>query len=175
MVSLHSLSILLTTLSTISLEIAFYLLVPLFGLCLTAIGYYGYAIYAAHTFFSQRRLVETDFYPAVSILKPVCGLEPHAYVNLASFCHQDYPIYQVIFSVQDWRDSSVAVIRQLIRDFPDRDLQLVIDDRTLGANQKTSNLANAFAQAKHDILLLADSDVHVEPRLFTARCATVKR
>ncbi|PSB29446.1 bacteriohopanetetrol glucosamine biosynthesis glycosyltransferase HpnI [Stenomitos frigidus] len=162
MAYLHSLSIFSTVLSTIRLEITFYLLVPLFFLCLTAIGYYGYALYAAHTFFSQKRLVEPSFDPAVSILKPVCGLEPHAYDNLASFCRQNYPTYQVIFSVQDWRDSSVAVIRQLIRDFPDRELQLVIDDRTLGANRKTSNLANAFAKAKYDIVLLADSDVHVE-------------
>ena len=163
MASLHSLSILLTTLSTISLEIASYVLVPLFCLCLTAIGYYGYALYAAHNFFAQKRLLDPGFHPSVSILKPVCGLEPYAYANLSSFCRQDYPTYQVIFSVQDWRDSSVAVIRQLIHDFPDRDLHLVIDDRTLGANRKTSNLANAFARAKYDILLLADSDVHVDP------------
>lgn len=152
---------LLTALSSISLD-AFYL-PALFCLCLTAIGYYGYALYAARTFFTQKQCLAPDFHPAVSILKPVCGLEPHAYANLASFCCQDYPTYQVIFSVQDWHDSSVAVIRQLIRDFPDRDLQLVIDDRTLGANRKTSNLANAFARANYDLLLLSDSDVHVEP------------
>ena len=163
MVSLHSFSILSIAHSTISIEHALYLLVPLFCLCLTAIGYYGYAIYAAHSFFSQRRLVDPGFHPPVSILKPVCGLEPHAYANLSSFCRQDYPTYQVIFSVQDWRDSSITVIRQLIHDFPDLDLQLVIDDRTVGTNRKINNVANAFAQAKHDILLLADSDVHVEP------------
>ena len=168
MVSLHSFLIFSIAHSIISIDRALYLLVPLFCLCLTAIGYYGYAMYAAHRFFSQRRAVDPGFHPPVSLLKPVCGLEPHAYVNLASFCRQDYPTYQVIFSVQDWRDSSVTVIRQLIRDFPERDLQLVIDDRTLGANRKTSNLANAFAKAKYDILLLADSDVHVEPNYLQA-------
>lgn len=163
MTHLHALSILLTALPIVRIERVPYLLIPLFCLCLTAIGYYGYALYAAHTFFSQKRLVDPSFHPPISILKPVCGLEPYAYANLASFCHQAYPIYQVIFSVQDWHDSSITVIRQLIEDFPDLDLQLVIDDRTIGANRKISNLANAFAKAKYEILLLADSDVHVEP------------
>ncbi|XGV96931.1 MAG: bacteriohopanetetrol glucosamine biosynthesis glycosyltransferase HpnI [Leptolyngbya sp. BL-A-14] len=149
--------------ASINVELAPYWLVPLCCLCLTAISYYGFAIYATHTFFRQKRAIDPTFHPPISILKPVCGLEPHAYENLASFCQQQYPAYQVIFSVQDWRDSGVGVIRQLIHDFPDCDIQLVINDRTLGTNRKTSNLANAFAQAKHDILLLADSDVQVGP------------
>lgn len=145
------------------IELAPYLLVPLFCLCLAAISYYSFALYAAYTFFTRKRAIDPAFHPPISILKPVCGLEPHAYDNLASFCRQQYPTYQVIFSVQDWHDSGVSVIRQLIHDFPDVDIQCVINDRTLGTNRKTSNLANAFTQAKYDMLLLADSDVHVEP------------
>lgn len=160
---LHSFSMLLTAFTVTGVDLKPYLLVLLFCLCLTAISYYSYAIYAAHTFFAQPRSIDPAFHPPISILKPVCGLEPYAYDNLASFCRQDYPTYQVIFSVQDWHDSGVAVIRQLIHDFPEVDLQCVINDRTLGSNRKTSNLANAFTHAKYDTLLLADSDVHVEP------------
>ncbi len=140
----------------------FLLLLPLF-FCITAIGYYGYAIYAAHTFFSQTERIDPNFHPPISILKPVCGCDRDAYKNLSSFCRQDYPNYQIIFAVQDWADSGIEVIKQIIRDFPTIDLQLVVSDRAIGSNCKVSNLGNAMTQASHDTILLADSDVYVEP------------
>ena len=131
-------------------------------LCISAMAYYGYAIYAAHRFFAQPGTIDPEFQPPISILKPVCGLDRNAYENLSSFCRQDYPRYQIIFAVQDWSDSSVAVIRQIIHDFPTVDIQLVINDRTIGANRKVSNLANAVTKAEHEILIFSDSDVYVE-------------
>ncbi|UBF24196.1 bacteriohopanetetrol glucosamine biosynthesis glycosyltransferase HpnI [Kovacikia minuta CCNUW1] len=133
-----------------------------FCLSLSAIGYYGYAMYAAVEFFSEPTQVDADFHPPISILKPICGLDSDAYENLASFCLQDYPNYQIIFGVQDFRDPSIAVVKQIIHDFPDVDIQLVISDRVIGTNLKVSNLANAAAEAKYDILLLADSDIQVK-------------
>ena len=135
----------------------------LLSLCLSATAYYGYAIYAAQKFFAQPRSIDPDFHPPISILKPVCGLDRNTYENLASFCCQDYPLFQIIFGVQDWSDSSVPVIRQIIHDFPTVDIQLVINDRTIGANRKVSNLANAVAKAKYEILIFSDSDVCVQP------------
>jgi ceramide glucosyltransferase len=132
-------------------------------LCLMAIAYYGVAIYAAIAFFSQPVLVNQDFHPAISILKPICGLDSNTYENLASFCRQEYPQYQVIFGVRDANDPSVAVVQQLIDDFAAVDIQLVVSDRTIGANLKVSNLANASSRANYDILLLADSDIWVGP------------
>ncbi len=143
------------------------LVLPLLG-CLTAIGYYSYAIYAARRFFGQSAPIAANFQPAVSILKPVCGREPDAYRQLASFCRQDYPTYQVIFAVPDAADAGLPVIRQIMADFADVDIDLVISDRPLGANRKVSNVANAFAQAKYDVILLADSDVYVEPHYLQA-------
>ncbi|PSB16776.1 glycosyl transferase [Phormidesmis priestleyi ULC007] len=138
------------------------LFLPLF-LCLSAIGYYGYAIYAAHRFFSQIDPIDPNFHPSVSILKPVCGSDRDAYKNLASFCGQDYPNYQIIFAVHDWADSGIDVIKQIIRDFPAIDIQLVVSDRAIGTNRKVSNVANAITKAHGEIILLADSDVYVEP------------
>ncbi|MDF5723688.1 MAG: bacteriohopanetetrol glucosamine biosynthesis glycosyltransferase HpnI [Rhizonema sp. PD37] len=129
-------------------------------LCLSAVLFYIYAIYAAIAFFSDK-YPDLAFYPPVTILKPMCGVDRDTYENLASFCLQKYPIYQIIFSVRDPHDSSLAVVKQIINDFPQLDIQLVVSDRTIGTNLKVSNLANAVTLAKYDTFILADSDIRV--------------
>jgi ceramide glucosyltransferase len=99
----------------------------------------------------------------VSILKPLCGNEPRLYENLRSFCVQNHPHFQIIFGVKDTADSAVEVVRRLQSEFPDRDLQLVIDPRVHGQNLKVSNLMNLSARARYDWWVLADSDVQVGP------------
>jgi len=101
--------------------------------------------------------------PPVSILKPLRGLEPNLLENLSSFCDQDYPDFQVIFGVRDPEDPAVAVAREVIARFPARDVGLVVDSRVHGSNLKISNVMNMMASAKHDIIIVADSDVAVDP------------
>lgn len=138
-------------------------LLPLL-LCVSALVYYGLALYSAVNFFSRPAQPQTsEFFPPVSILIPICGLDSNAYDNLASFCQQDYPTYQIIFGVQDPRDPSIAIVRQLIQNFPNVDIRLVVSDRAIGINRKVNNLANAVQEAKHEILVLADSDIRVTP------------
>ena len=129
--------------------------------CLSAIVYYCLALYAAIDFLATPTTVDATFHPPVSILKPLCGLDRNTYENLASFCRQNYPTYQIIFGIQDPSDPAVTVANQIRRDFPAIDIDLVISDRAIGANRKISNLSNAVTAAKHDILLIADSDIQV--------------
>jgi ceramide glucosyltransferase len=140
-----------------------YFLLLLLILCLSAIAYYGCGIYTAIEFFSQPTQIDRDFHPPITILKPICGLDIDTYENFASFCQQDYPEYQIIFGVRDEQDPSVEVVKKIINDFPEIDIRLVVSDRTIGTNLKVSNLANAQAEAKYSLLLLADSDVRVGP------------
>ncbi len=134
-----------------------------FALCLPAIGYYGYAIYTSITFFARRITVDSNFCPLVTVLKPVCGLDIDTYENFSSFCCQDYPKYQIIFSVQDAEDPVIEIVRRIIQNFPKIDIRLVVSNHTIGSNLKVSNLANAETLAKYEILVLADSDVRVRP------------
>jgi ceramide glucosyltransferase len=103
------------------------------------------------------------FRPPITILKPVCGLDSGLYGNLRSFCVQDYPEYQIIFGVRDPADTAVPVIRQLIEELPLVDISLVIDETVTGLNLKVSNLANMYWLAKHPYLVIADSDMRVDP------------
>jgi ceramide glucosyltransferase len=111
--------------------------------------------------FGKQRLNSNEYQPALSLLKPVCGMEPGLYENLRSFCDQDYPEYQVVFGVRDPNDPAVPVIRRLIQEFPKCDLSLTVDETVIGANLKVSNLANMYRAVKHDLVIVADSDMRV--------------
>lgn len=99
--------------------------------------------------------------PPVTVLKPLCGAEHAIYECLRSFCEQDYPRFQIVFGVSDSDDPAIAVVRRLQREFPGRDLKLAIDGRQHGSSPKVSNLINMMALARHDYLVIADSDVRV--------------
>jgi ceramide glucosyltransferase len=99
--------------------------------------------------------------PPVTILKPLCGAEEETYECLRSFCDQRYPKFQVVFGIADPADAAIAIAQRLQVEFPERDLQIVIDGRQHGSNRKVSNLINMFPFASHDYLVLSDSDVRV--------------
>jgi ceramide glucosyltransferase len=99
--------------------------------------------------------------PAVTVLKPICGLEPRLYECLRSFCQLDYAPLQIIFGVGDPADPAIALVRRLIEEFPARDLSLVIDSAVHGTNLKVSNLINMYRSAKHDVIVVSDSDTEV--------------
>ncbi|MEH2411925.1 bacteriohopanetetrol glucosamine biosynthesis glycosyltransferase HpnI [Nostoc sp.] len=147
--------------STLLTNFHLIIIVFLLILCISSVLFYCYAIYAAITFFADPQLIYLEFHPPVSILKPICGLDSNAYENLASFCQQDYPEYQIIFAVRNSEDPCIEVVEKIIDNFPDLDILLIVSDRVIGTNLKVSNLANAAAKAKYEILLLADSDIRV--------------
>lgn len=102
--------------------------------------------------------------PGVSILKPVKGMDADSYDNFASFCSQRYSgKVQLLFAAASPDDAVIPVIRQLIDDFTDHDITLVVNPALHGPNYKVSNLINAFPQAKHEIIIVCDSDISVEP------------
>lgn len=78
----------------------------------------------------------------VSVLKPLYGAEPRLYENLATFCSQRHPRYQIVCGVASPTDPAIAVVRRVQANFPGCDLELVIDSRVHGKNLKVSNLIN---------------------------------
>ena len=102
-------------------------------------------------------------WPAVTVLKPLCGVEAATYECLRSFCVQAYPRYEIVFGVQDPVDPVLGITERLVREFPSLRLRIVADRRQHGANRKVSNLINLLGAAEHDYLVLADSDIRVGP------------
>jgi ceramide glucosyltransferase len=104
-----------------------------------------------------------DTRPGVSILIPLCGVDFRAYDNYASVCRQDYPNFEIVFGVSDPEDSARAVVAKLQADFPKVPIRLVISVGEIGPNPKVNTLNNMLPQAGHEILLMLDSDIRVEP------------
>ena len=101
-------------------------------------------------------------WPPVTVLKPVCGLEKNQKINLRSACLQDYPEFQVVFSVQDPSDPAVPLLNEIQQEYPER-VSVVVENNQAGPNGKINNLMGALPQARHDILVISDSDVRLEP------------
>ncbi len=114
------------------------------------------------------------FLPPVTVLKPLWSDDGRLYENLRTFCDQDYPAYQIVFGVRDKADPAVRVVHRLIREFPQRDLTLVVSDHRLGANLKIANLWNLSGHAKYETLVFADSDMHVGPDYLRAVVAPLE-
>jgi len=113
--------------------------------------------------------------PPVTLLKPLCGHETKLYENLATFFRLTYPTVQIVFGVRDSTDPAIDAVRKLRAAYPDADVELVIDSAIYGTNLKVSNLINMMAAAKHDVLVLSDSDMSVEPDYLDHVLATLER
>ena len=110
--------------------------------------------------FAAQPRPEPARWPAVSVLKPLHGDEPLLEDALASLCAQNYPAFQVVFGVRDAGDPALAVVARLRARFPACDIAVVVDATPHGRNRKVENLINMFSAARHDVLVIADSDVH---------------
>jgi len=101
--------------------------------------------------------------PAISILKPLKGIDPGIWESFCSHCEQQYPQFQIIFGVSDHNDPAVELVRKLQAKYPSLPIELIVCDRVLGANIKVSNLVQMLPAARHELLLVNDSDIRVPP------------
>jgi ceramide glucosyltransferase len=108
----------------------------------------------------QGRSRPADMLPAVTVLKPLHGDEPLLEEALTSVCRQDYPAFQVVFGVSDPADTALPVVQRLQARLVKTDIAVVADATAHGENRKVANLINMLPAAKHDVLVIADSDVH---------------
>jgi len=124
--------------------------------------YYLIAIYSSWRYFRQPlRLADPKFTPPVSNLKPIRGLDPEAYENLASFCVQDYPDYEIVFCIDPDDTAVISVVEKLQRNFPERQIRVLYGSGRVATNDKVAKLARLVSEAEHEIVVISDSDVRV--------------
>ncbi len=109
------------------------------------------------------RLTTPSPSPPVSILVPVYGRDPEQAENFASLCRQEYPEYEVVFGALDSEDPGLDTAREVAARHPEAKVTIVAGGTAFGANLKVCNLHNMLAHARHDLLVLCDSDMRVTP------------
>lgn len=98
-----------------------------------------------------------------TILKPVHGLEKNQRENLRSACLQDYPEYQVVFSVQGPDDAALPLLRELESEFGPQRVTVAVESRRAGTNGKINNMIGGLRHARYDLLVISDSDILLPP------------
>jgi ceramide glucosyltransferase len=98
----------------------------------------------------------------VTVLMPLCGHEPDLYARLRALCEQDYPArVQILCAIHDAKDPAIDVLKTVAADLPQANIEWQADPRLHGRNLKMSNLMNVLGRARHDVLVMIDSDIEV--------------
>ncbi|MGZ8462264.1 MAG: glycosyltransferase [Candidatus Deferrimicrobiaceae bacterium] len=126
------------------------------SVCLLQVAFAWRAIRKA-----RRTCRDSEFLPPVSILKPLSGVDDRLLDNLATFCLQDYPRYEILFCLQSPSDPALRVAQKIREMFPDREISIVIGDCRDGLNPKVNNMIPGYAAARYPYVLISDSNVSV--------------
>jgi ceramide glucosyltransferase len=138
--------------------------IPLLVLATCGLAYYVVALWSAFVFRRGHDPSPTTLTPpAVSILKPLKGADREIYSSFRSHCIQNYENYEIIFGVNDLDDAAVPLVKQLMAEFPGPSIRLVACPEVLGMNRKVSNLIQMLRHARHDHVIVNDSDIKVSP------------
>ncbi|KAF9162285.1 hypothetical protein DFQ26_003706 [Actinomortierella ambigua] len=112
---------------------------------------------------SKSSRLPKDQVPGVTIIRPLRGLDCNLYENLASSFRQDYPKFEIVFSVACADDPALGVVRDLMKKYPKVDARIIIGEKIVGINPKINNMVQSYETAKYDTLWVLDSNVYVDP------------
>ncbi|MFC6050154.1 glycosyltransferase, partial [Methylobacterium hispanicum] len=99
----------------------------------------------------------------VSLVRPVCGVETFSEETLTRGLRLDYPAYEVVFCVADAGDPVLPLVHRLIDAHPAVPARVVIGDERVSDNPKLNNCVRGWEAARHDWIVLADSNVLMPP------------
>jgi ceramide glucosyltransferase len=103
----------------------------------------------------------TGFCPPISILKPLKGMDDDLFDNLVSFCNQDYPEYEIIFSLEEANDPALELAQKIRKMYPHKKISIAVKQMDYALNPKVNNLISAYRIAQFPYILISDSDVRV--------------
>ncbi len=110
--------------------------------------------------------------PPVTVAKPVCGVDAELEKNLRSYFVQNYPQYEIVFGARDADDPAVPIVRKVMAEFPAVDATLLVNGGEIaGTNRKVANLVTICRRARYGIIVVADSDIRVEPDCLSSIAA----
>jgi ceramide glucosyltransferase len=116
----------------------------------------------------RRAMLPGTFAPAVSLLKPLHGLEPDLESHLQSFFEQDYPEFEIIFCARTDQDAGLEIARRVAARYPKIRSRFLCSGNAPYANAKVWSLERMQNAASHRFFVVSDSDVSVTPGYLRA-------
>jgi ceramide glucosyltransferase len=131
----------------------------------TSTGYLVLVLAASARLRRRGRRVSAELveFPPVTLLKPVCGMEPGLQEHLTTFFEQHYPSYEIIFGARRADDPALDVVGRISAVYPSVPVRIVISGEPWRPNAKVCSLVKMYEKASHDYLIISDSDVKVGP------------
>ncbi len=123
----------------------------------------GWALAVGLTAARRRRSVATAEPRGVTILKTLCGVDEELEKNLRSFFDSKHEPLQIVFGAADPGDPALLLARRLAKEYPRRDIAIVFGADPAVANPKVALLETLLRHARHDVILLSDSNVRLSP------------
>jgi ceramide glucosyltransferase len=99
---------------------------------------------------------------AISILKPLAGLDEGLEDNLRSFFEQDYPTFELLFAVRREDDPAVPIVRRLMSEYPKVTARLILTGEPPYPHAKVYSLQCMLDESRYDLIAMSDSDVRVK-------------
>jgi ceramide glucosyltransferase len=99
----------------------------------------------------------------VSIVRPLCGIENFAQATLASTFKLDHPNYEILFCAAHVMDPVLPLVRRLITDHPAVPARLLLGSDSISTNPKLNNVVKGWEAARHEHIIMADSNVLMPP------------
>ncbi len=109
--------------------------------------------------------------PPISILKPLAGIDDGLDENLRTFFEQQYPDFEILFAVRSALDPVVPLVESMRARYPSIPSQLLVTGEPPYANAKVYSLDRMLQAARHDLVVMADSDVRVAPHMLATLAA----
>jgi ceramide glucosyltransferase len=132
------------------------------GICATSAGMHGLSVVLAGRRCRQRSdppMAPPTDAPSVTIVQPLCGVETFSRETLRSIFALDYPTYEIIFCLASDDDPITPLVQNAIAANPGRPARLLIGDDRISANPKLNNVVKGWKAARHDWVIMADSNV----------------
>ena len=107
----------------------------------------------------------------ISILKPLAGIDDGLEDNLRTFFEQDYADFEILFAVRTPDDPAIAVAERLRARYPGVPSRLIVTGEPPYPNAKVYSLDRMLAVARHDLLVMSDSDIRVTPEMLAVIAA----
>ena len=107
-------------------------------------------------------------FPPISLVRPLCGIDNFAAETLRSTFDLDYPRCEILFCVASAKDPVVPLVEGLMAERPEAGAKLLVGDDKLSSNPKLNNVLKGWRAARHDWIVIADSNV-LMPRDYIQR------